>query len=73
MATWQLGGLQSLAPQNTNAPGADVPQPIQYQQQPNVGVMGLQGLLGVAQINQQAQAAQQLNSSRNIRRNWEEW
>ncbi|EAQ7239240.1 DNA transfer protein p33 [Salmonella enterica] len=60
MATWQLGGLQSLAPQNTNAPGADVPQPIQYQQQPNVGVMGLQGLLGVAQINQQAQAAQQL-------------
>ncbi|WP_368300452.1 phage DNA ejection protein [Kluyvera sichuanensis] len=60
MATWQLGGLQSLAPQNTNAPGADVPQPMQYQQQPNVGLMALQGLRGVAEINQQAQAAQQL-------------
>ncbi|WHW82905.1 phage DNA ejection protein [Citrobacter freundii] len=60
MATWQLGGLPSLAPQNINAPGADVPQPMQYQQQPNVGLMALQGLRGVAEINQQAQAAQQL-------------
>lgn len=60
MATWQLGGLQSLAPQNTNAPGADVPQPMQYQQQPNVGLMALQGLRGVAEINQQAEAAKQL-------------
>lgn len=60
MATWQLGGLASMAPQNTNAPGADVPQPMQYQQQPNVGLMALQGLRGVAEINQQAQAAQQL-------------
>lgn len=60
MATWQLGGLPSMAPQNTNAPGADVPQPMQYQQQPNVGLMALQGLRGVAEINQQAEAAQQL-------------
>ena len=60
MATWQLGGLASMAPQNTNAPGADVPQPMQYQQQPNVGLMALQGLRGVAEINQQAEAAKQL-------------
>lgn len=60
MATWQLGGLPSMAPQNTNAPGADVPQPMQYQQQPNVGLMALQGLRGVAEVNQQAEAAQQL-------------
>ncbi|HGX1855299.1 TPA: phage DNA ejection protein [Escherichia coli] len=62
MATWQLGGLQSLAPQNTNAPGAEVPQPMQYQQQPNVGLMALQGLRGVAEINQQAEAAQQFKN-----------
>lgn len=60
MATWQLGGLPSFAAQNTNAPGADVPQPMQYQQKPNLGVVALQGLRGVAEINQQAQAAQQL-------------
>lgn len=60
MATWQPGGLPSLAPQNTNAPGAEVPQPMQYQQQPNVGLMALQGLRGVTEINQQAQAAKQL-------------
>ncbi len=36
MATWQLGGLPSMAPQNDNAPRSSVPQPVQYQQQPNV-------------------------------------
>lgn len=44
MATWQLGGLPSMAPQNDNAPRSSVPQPVQYQQQPNVGLMALQGL-----------------------------
>ncbi|MCN4627139.1 DNA transfer protein, partial [Escherichia coli] len=53
MATWQLGGLPSMAPQNDNAPRSSVPQPVQYQQQPNVGLMALQGLRGVAEINQQ--------------------
>ena len=33
---------------------------MQYQQQPNVGLMALQGLRGVTEINQQAQAAKQL-------------
>jgi len=33
---------------------------MQYQQQPNLGVMALQGLRGVAEINQQAEAARQL-------------
>lgn len=60
MATWQLGGLPSMAPQNDNAPRSSVPQPVQYQQQPNVGLMALQGLRGVAEINQQAQISQQL-------------
>lgn len=60
MATWQPSGLTSLSPQNSNAPGAGVPQPMQYQQQPNVGLIALQGLRGVAEINQQAEAAQQL-------------
>lgn len=41
MATWQLGGLPSMAPQNDNAPRSSVPQPVQYQQQPNVGLMAL--------------------------------
>lgn len=60
MATWQLGGLQSLAPQNTNAPNAGVPQPMQYQQQPNVGLMALQGIGGVIDANKQYNSAQQL-------------
>ncbi len=60
MATWQLGGLPGMAPQNDNAPRSGVPQPMQYQQQPNVGLMALQGLGGVAQIAQQSAAAQQL-------------
>ena len=60
MATWQLGGLPSMAPQNDNAPRSSVPQPVQYQQQPNGGLMALQGLRGVAEINQQAQISQQL-------------
>lgn len=60
MATWQLGGLQSLAPQNTNAPNAGVPQPMQYQQQPNVGLMALQGIGGVIDANKQYDSAQQL-------------
>ena len=60
MATWQLGGLPSMAPQNDNAPRSSVPQPVLYQQQPNVGLMALQGLRGVAEINQQAQISQQL-------------
>ncbi|MEF9150020.1 hypothetical protein U9134_25380 [Escherichia coli] len=38
MATWQLGGLPGMAPQNDNAPRSSVPQPVQYQQQPNVGL-----------------------------------
>ncbi|EQU25822.1 hypothetical protein G849_00483 [Escherichia coli HVH 197 (4-4466217)] len=58
MATWQLGGLPSMAPQNDNAPRSSVPQPVQYQQQPNVGLMALQGLRGVAEINQQARQQQ---------------
>ncbi len=33
---------------------------MQYQQQPNVGLMALQGLRGFTEINQQAQAAKQL-------------
>ncbi|HAT2608026.1 TPA: DNA transfer protein p33 [Kluyvera intermedia] len=60
MATWQLGGLPGMAPQNDNAPRSGVPQPMQYQQQPNVGLMALQGLGGVAQIVQRSQEAQQL-------------
>lgn len=35
---------------------------MQYQQQPNVGLMALQGMRGVAEINQQAEAAQQLKN-----------
>ncbi|HCP2135924.1 TPA: phage DNA ejection protein [Escherichia coli] len=58
MATWQLGGLPSMAPQNDNAPRSSVPQPVQYQQHPNVGLMALQGLRGVAEINQQARQQQ---------------
>ncbi|HFV7208234.1 TPA: phage DNA ejection protein [Escherichia coli] len=58
MATWQLGGLPSMAPQNDNAPRSSVPQPVQYQQQPNVGLMALQGIRGVAEINQQARQQQ---------------
>lgn len=58
MTTWQLGGLPSMAPQNDNAPRSSVPQPVQYQQQPNVGLMALQGLRGVAEINQQARQQQ---------------
>ncbi|WP_061801509.1 phage DNA ejection protein [Escherichia coli] len=58
MATWQLGGLPSMAPQNDNAPRSSVLQPVQYQQQPNVGLMALQGLRGVAEINQQARQQQ---------------
>lgn len=58
MATWQLSGLPSMAPQNDNAPRSSVPQPVQYQQQPNVGLMALQGLRGVAEINQQARQQQ---------------
>ncbi|EFK3426019.1 phage DNA ejection protein [Escherichia coli] len=58
MSTWQLGGLPSMAPQNDNAPRSSVPQPVQYQQQPNVGLMALQGLRGVAEINQQARQQQ---------------
>ncbi|ELX1524807.1 phage DNA ejection protein [Escherichia coli] len=58
MATWQLGGLPGMAPQNDNAPRSSVPQPVQYQQQPNVGLMALQGLRGVAEINQQARQQQ---------------
>ncbi len=58
MVTWQLGGLPSMAPQNDNAPRSSVPQPVQYQQQPNVGLMALQGLRGVAEINQQARQQQ---------------
>ncbi|PSY35150.1 acyltransferase, partial [Escherichia albertii] len=46
------------APQNDNAPRSSVPQPVQYQQQPNVGLMALQGLRGVAEINQQARQQQ---------------
>lgn len=60
MATWQPGGLQSLAPQNTNAPNAGVPQPMQYQQQPNVGLTALQGIGGVIDANKQYNTAQQL-------------
>ncbi|AUV44748.1 phage DNA ejection protein [Salmonella enterica subsp. enterica serovar Typhimurium] len=60
MATWQPGGLQSLAPQNTNAPNSGVPQPMQYQQQPNVGLMALQGIGGVIDANKQYNSAQQL-------------
>ncbi|WP_260862778.1 DNA transfer protein [Citrobacter sp. Marseille-Q6884] len=60
MATWQLGGLPSMSAQNINAPGSGVPQPMQYQQQPNLGVMALQGLRGIVDVNKQAQAAQQL-------------
>lgn len=60
MATWQLGGLPNMAAQNTNAPESSIPDPVQYQQQPNIGLMALQGLRGVAEINQQARAAQQL-------------
>ncbi|MEH6371748.1 phage DNA ejection protein [Pectobacterium carotovorum] len=59
MATWQLGGLTSMAPQNDNAPRSSVPEPMQYQQQPNVGLMALQGLGGVAEIRQRAQQQQQ--------------
>ncbi|EMM6760738.1 phage DNA ejection protein [Pluralibacter gergoviae] len=59
MATWQLGGLTGMGPQNTNAPGSSVPAPMQYQQQPNVGLMALQGLGGVAEVNQRAQQQQQ--------------
>lgn len=58
MTTWQLGGLPSMAPQNDNAPRSSVPQPVQYQQQPNVGLMALQGLRGVAEINQQTRQQQ---------------
>ena len=58
MATWQLGGLPSMVPQNDNAPRSSVPQPVQFQQQPNVGLMALQGLRGVAEINQQARQQQ---------------
>lgn len=60
MATWQLGGLMNMSPQNSNAPAAGVPQPMQYQQQPNLGLMTLQGLGGVSQATQQEQSAQQL-------------
>lgn len=59
MATWQLGGLTSMAPQNDNALRSSVPEPMQYQQQPNVGLMALQGLGGVAEIRQRAQQQQQ--------------
>ncbi|MEQ9940323.1 phage DNA ejection protein [Pectobacterium polonicum] len=59
MATWQLGGLTSMAPQNDNAPRSAVPEPMQYQQQPNVGLMALQGLGGFAEIRQRAQQQQQ--------------
>ncbi|OUQ99925.1 acyltransferase [Pluralibacter gergoviae] len=62
MATWQLGGLTGMGPQNTNAPGSSVPAPMQYQQQPNVGLMALQGLGGVADAYQQQKQAEQLKA-----------
>ncbi|HEJ7272875.1 TPA: phage DNA ejection protein [Serratia marcescens] len=59
MATWQLTGLTDMAPKNSNAPGSSVPAPMQYQQQPNLGLVALQGLRGVAEIGQAAQQQQQ--------------
>ncbi len=69
MSTWQLGGLNSLAPANSNAMSPQVQQPMQYQPRPNLGVQlagAASQLLGNYKQQQYQQAFGQALASGNV-------